>query len=88
MDRELIDEDLWEWFREEFDGWTTDMFWQIKKGIRTKLKNKLKNLGIYMSNTDTLADQFVTILRESNPATWPEKDVESQVANALSRGTK
>ena len=88
IDRELIDKDFQKQFCKEFDGQTTDIFQQIKKDIRTKLKNKLKNLNIYMNNIDTLTDQFVTILQKSNLITWPEKNIESQVVNALLRGIK
>ena len=72
------DEDLWEAFRLEFEGYTENDFKDIPKSERLKFRNFLRKLGVYLPKKDnsiTISRSFYNLLLEEEPAPWTEEEI-------------
>jgi hypothetical protein len=68
LDGETADDDLWEWLREEFNGWTREAFERINPTLRKKFKAGLRQNGVYIGGEGTVSEQLVRALRETRQA--------------------
>ena len=68
LTRETTDEDLWEWFRERFDGWDREAFESLEPELRRDLKAGLRQNGVFVGKGRLVLDQLVTVLTEEEQA--------------------
>lgn len=71
------DEDLWEAFGYEFEGYTEDDFINIPNSQRQKLRNFLRKQGVWISKDKrfTIAKSLCQLLEEENPSPWTEEEI-------------
>ena len=72
------DEDLWDWFREEFEGWTRETFSGLDRDVRKSLRDGLWRNGVFVGGRQYLADQLFDILTEPIQATWSPEEVRKE----------
>ena len=56
LDGETSDDNLWEWFREEFCDWTLQTFQAVGQQTRKKLKERLKRNSVFVGGIRKLLD--------------------------------
>lgn len=86
-DGETADEDLWEWFREEFAEWTTEMFATLDNNLRKELKAGLRQSGVFVGGKGTVPEQLVRALKEVEQAIWTEPEKEKVTSAATRKKT-
>ena len=88
LDGETSDDNLWEWFREEFCDWTLQTFQAVGQQTRKKLKERLKRNGVLVGGNGKLPDQLFRLLQEETPAVWSREELEKEVELAERKGGK
>src|SRR5271168_2824690 len=78
MNGKSSDEDLWEWFREEFEGWTRETFSGLDRDVRKSLKDGLRRNGVFVGGRQYLADQLFDTLTEPIQASWSSEEVRKE----------
>lgn len=78
QDREY-DESLFSNFREAFQGWTVDLFNKAERRARTKLKEVLRERGIFLPylvpGGTNLSEQFFDLLTRDDFPRWSDDEV-------------
>jgi hypothetical protein len=74
-----IDEELWESFQEDFEGWTEELFALGHKTIRTTLRDFLRDNGVCVGGTKYISQQLFNVLQEDKYTEWPAEEVTKQV---------
>jgi hypothetical protein len=83
---QYIDASLWEWYREEFEGWTRQTFERVKKGTRKRFKDALRQNGVYIGGDGGLPGQLFRALTEDQQAAWPMEEREKEMSIAEAKG--
>lgn len=76
---EPIDTDLWEEFRADFEGWTKKLFALAHKSVRGRLKETLRDQGVYVALAGQNDKSLFEVLNEKEPAEWPQEQLERQI---------
>jgi hypothetical protein len=76
---EPIDTDLWEEFRADFEGWTKTLFALAHKSVRGRLKETLRDQGVYVALAGQNDKSLFEVLNEKEPAEWPQEQLERQI---------
>jgi hypothetical protein len=82
------DEELWEWFRMEFEGWKRREFELLTNDVRKVLKAHLRRNGVYVHpahNGEGLPEQFARVIAEIEPAVWTDTDARREETAARNR---
>ncbi|KAI0998751.1 hypothetical protein K3495_g9443 [Podosphaera aphanis] len=74
------DEELWEDFRLDFAKWTSDDFKELSKRKRGILRSFLRDNGIYINKSDTVADGLTNLLDTTGYPEWPRKELDKIIA--------
>ena len=74
-----IDTDLWEEFRADFEGWTKKLFALAHKSVRGRLKETLRDQGVYVALAGQNDKSLFEVLNEKEPAEWPQEQLERQI---------
>ena len=86
LNGEYMDAGLWEWFREEFRGWTRQMFEEVKRTTRKRFKDALRQNGVYIGGEGGLPGQLFRALTEAEQAGWTMAEREKEITAARARG--
>ncbi|KAI1000018.1 hypothetical protein K3495_g8179 [Podosphaera aphanis] len=79
-----FDKALLNQFKEDFDGWTVNIFKVANKNIRRELKDRLKNSGVYVGGRGQVSDQLFHLLKCDQCPEWPADELELH----LQKGTE
>ena len=74
-----IDEELWESFQEDFEGWTANLFALGDKAIRTTLRDFLRDNGVCVGGTKYISQQLHSVVQEDEYKEWPAEEVAKQM---------
>jgi len=77
------DEDLWEVYVEDFDGFNEVLFQKVDRDLIRQLRDHLRAHGVFVSKQtrSSIANALTTTLMEESPATWTPEEVAKQVAS-------
>jgi hypothetical protein len=78
-----IDEELWELFLEDFEGWTETLFALGNKAIREPLRDFLRENGVFVGGTKYTSQQLFNLLQEEKYQEWPAEDIAKQMDSGL-----
>ncbi|RKF58772.1 hypothetical protein OnM2_065046 [Erysiphe neolycopersici] len=71
------DYELWEAFREDFEGWSTEVFLIADTKIRRVFRNFLLQHGVYMPrNGQKIADALASVVNDKNYHEWTIEEVQ------------
>ena len=82
----LQDEDLWEQFKEDFDGFTADVFKASDKIFTRNLRFALRRNGVwvnYSNKAKYLAESLAETLQEVEPTAWKLPEITASIAKQL-----
>jgi hypothetical protein len=79
-----IDEELWETYQEDFEGWTKELFTLGHKDIRSMLRDILKDNSINVGGTKYVSHQLFNILQEDKYREWPKEEIARQMKTGRS----
>ena len=76
---------MWEWFREDFEGWEKTDFDLLRTETRKELKAKLRYNGVLVGpliGNEGVSSQLARILTEAIPAIWTEPQIQKEMSLA------
>ena len=75
----LIDDELWQWFMEDFEDWTTDIWFKLNGDIIRGFRAFLRRNGVWipMDNKKIPVNMRLVVERE-NPYEWEKADFDHQ----------
>lgn len=74
------DTELWEVFKEDFDGWTIEIWDKANTKIRRDFRNFLRHNGVFVNkNGKSIAIAIQEVLDDKQEPKWTEKDIEAQL---------
>ena len=83
--RKYDDYQLWEYFREDFKGWTTNIFALGSTKTVRDLRDYLREYGVYIvKDGKAIAENLYDILQEEEYHQWTEQEVKHQL-NTMKR---
>ena len=74
-----IDEELWESFQEDFEGWTEELFTFGHKRVRSTLRDFLRDHGVYVGGPKYISQQLFALTKEEKYKEWPVEEIERQL---------
>jgi hypothetical protein len=74
-----FDEELWESFLEDFEGWTEELFALGNKSIRTTLRDYLRDNGVCAGGTRYVSQQLFNLLQQDKYLEWPQEEIAKQM---------
>ena len=74
-DSGACDSILWETFQEDFDLWTEDIFNKVRKVFLKTLRFTLKQRGVWVSESRSIAKTFKLTLDEKQRTKWTDADI-------------
>jgi hypothetical protein len=88
LDGSLFDESLWEWFQEEFSGWTKAMF--SKATHRASLRDLLRANGVYVAGGRgaSISNNLYRLTQEEVQAVWTHEEKEKEITRATNLSKK
>ena len=73
------DEDLWEIYKEDFEGWETDTFLQANTDVVRQFRDHLREWGVYVPKEGSqIASVLANVLQETTPAEWTVSEFKKQ----------
>ncbi|KAI0997170.1 hypothetical protein K3495_g11017 [Podosphaera aphanis] len=83
-----FDKALLNQFKEDFEGWTANLFKIANKNIRRELKDRLKNSGVYVGGRGQVPDQLYYLLKCDECPPWPKDELESHMQKGYNFETR
>ncbi|KAI0997263.1 hypothetical protein K3495_g10924 [Podosphaera aphanis] len=71
-----FDKALFNRFKEDFDGWTVNIFKVANKNIHREFKDRLKNSGVCVGGRGQASDQLFHLLKCDQCPEWPADELE------------
>ncbi|RKF54093.1 integrase and RNaseH domain-containing protein [Golovinomyces cichoracearum] len=79
----LRDSRLFDYFQEDFEGWTKDIFALADSGVRRMLRDFLNDHGIYTPKSRSHISIYLAYLvNATSLPEWPENEIEKQIKEA------
>ncbi|RKF55671.1 hypothetical protein OnM2_088060 [Erysiphe neolycopersici] len=77
----FTDYDLWELFRDDFDGWKKEHFDNSEKEVTTNLRNFLRQNGVYVvMNSGALINQeLCNVVENPDYHEWTHEEIQQQL---------
>ena len=73
------DGNLWDLYRQDFSGWTVDLFNQINQAQRALLRITLRKYGVCVNKDHLLSRALFDTLQENEPTEWTLQDIDAEV---------
>lgn len=85
LDGRAADEDLWDWYREEFSGWSLETFVSLNTNLRRDFRAGLRLNGVCVAGRGSNSEQLFRTLNEEEQATWTPEEKERVQSTALNK---
>ena len=81
--RAYEDGQLWEYFKEDFEGWTTEIFSLANTDLRRDLRNYLRDHGVFVvKDGKKIAERLADVVKNEEYHEWTDEEIKLQISTS------
>jgi hypothetical protein len=81
--RAYEDGQLWEYFKEDFEGWTTEIFALANTDLRRDLRNYLRDHGVFVvKDGKKIAERLADVVKNEEYHEWTDEEIKLQMSTS------